>query len=68
MNVTPIKTSRFLPPKEDFNKLFSFIPKLHEETIVVISSKVTSICEGQTVAIGSMPYDDLVKKTAGTTL
>lgn len=48
--------------------LLAYIPKLKDKSIVAVSSKVISICEGQTVPISSISHEELVDKLAGTVL
>jgi F420-0:gamma-glutamyl ligase len=68
MNVTEIKTRKILPPKDDLAQLLSFIPKLNDKSIVAISSKVISICEGQTKPIDSISHEVLVNKLSAKVL
>lgn len=50
MIITPIKTRKFLPPKDRLDDLITAIlPHLEENSIVAITSKVISICEGNTI-------------------
>jgi len=60
--VTEIKTRKILPPKDDLTQLLSYIPKLTDKSIVAISSKVISICEGHTKPIDSISHELLVNK------
>jgi len=54
MEIIPIKTRIFLPPKDDiFPTLRKIGKKLREKDIVVITSKIVSIGEGNCVAAGS---------------
>lgn len=68
MNVTQIKTRKFLPPKDSLDDLIAEIPKLKDKSIIAISSKVISIIEGNTRSIGSVNHDELVKKLSDSTL
>lgn len=68
MNVNQIKTRKITPPKDDLASLLAFIPKLNEKSIVAISSKVLSICEGHTVPVASISHEKLVESLAGTVL
>lgn len=68
MFVKAIKTRPFMPPKDD---LFSLIKEsfsninLKEESIIVITSKIVSIWQGQCLKIDSIENkDDLIKKEA----
>ncbi len=68
MNIKQIKTRKFLPPKDDTSALLSFIPRLKEKSIVVVSSKVLSICEGNTIPIDTISHEKLVASLAEKTL
>ena len=67
MQVIPIKTRKFLPPKDN---LFSLIKesfkkiKLHEKSIFVFASKIIAISQGRCLKIGSIEKDKLIKKEA----
>lgn len=52
MNISPIKTHKVKPKESIFEILDKYLPKLTDETVVAISSKIISICE-----------NNLVKKT-----
>lgn len=48
----PLKTRKFLPPKDDlYNLLDSYLPTLKEKDILVVTSKIVSISQGRTVKI-----------------
>lgn len=50
MTIKPIKTRKFLPPRDDLEDLISgSIKKIPENSIVVITSKVVSISEGRCI-------------------
>lgn len=52
MQFIPIKTRKFLPPKDDlYNLLDEFLPALKEKDILVITSKIVSIGQGRTIKI-----------------
>lgn len=52
MQFLPIKTRKFLPPRDDlFGLLNDYLPKLKEKDILVITSKIVSISQGRTVKI-----------------
>lgn len=67
MLVTPIKTRKFLPPKDN---LFSLIKesfkkiKLAEKSIFVFASKIVAISQGRCLKISSTEKDKLIKKEA----
>jgi F420-0:gamma-glutamyl ligase len=55
MEFIPVKTRKFLPPKDDLNHLLDkSLPKLKEKDIVVITSKVVAISQGRTVPAKGM--------------
>ena len=72
MQFIPIKTRKFLPPKDNLYKLLDeFLPSLQEKDILLISSKIVAIHQGQTVKINPKlpPLQqkiDLIKKEADT--
>lgn len=68
MNVKEIKTRKILPPKDDLIQLLNFIPKLNDKSIVAISSKVVSICEGRTMPADTISHEALVNKLADKVL
>jgi len=50
MNVTPIKTHKIVPGKCDiFSVLDNYVQDIRENSILAITSKVVSICEGRIV-------------------
>ena len=54
-------------PKEDndlYALLDTYLPKLKEGSVVAITSKIVSICEGRFVKIGSVDKGKLIKKEA----
>jgi dihydrofolate synthase / folylpolyglutamate synthase len=68
MEVRPIKTRKLLPPKDSLSDLLAAIPKLKDQSIVAISSKVVSICEGNTIPIAEIAHEKLVEKLSSATL
>lgn len=65
MNISPIKTSAVAPGENLFSLLDQYLPKLNEGDIVVITSKIVSICEGSIVKNdGSLDKLELIKKEA----
>lgn len=65
MIITPIKTDAIRVGMYTLEKFIdSFVPKLHEHDIVVVTSKVIAICEGAVVKIGEMSRDELVESQA----
>lgn len=54
MIVTPIKTRKVLPPKDDlWEVLDASLPKLKEKDVVVVTSKIVSIGAGRCILAGS---------------
>lgn len=63
MIVTPIKTERIRPNTLDiFEVLDKFLPALQENTVIAITSKVVSICEGRLVPYSQTTRDELIKQ------
>ncbi len=62
MVVKAIKTRRFLPPKDDLQDLLSAIKNLEENSIVAVTSKVVSICEGRCIPLNKINKDELISK------
>lgn len=63
MEITAIKTRRFQPPKDDLNDLIDLItPNLSENMIIVITSKVISICEGRCIKTEKLNKDATIKQ------
>tara|TARA_B100001250_G_C19711988_1_gene749655 strand:+ start:163 stop:933 length:771 start_codon:yes stop_codon:yes gene_type:complete len=65
MKVTPIKTRRVEPGALTlFELLDEAIGSLEEKTIVVITSKIVSLCEGATLPIDAIDREDLIAREA----
>lgn len=65
MKVTPIKTHRITASDVSILKILDrYLPKLEERSIIAISSKVISICEGNLVPADKLTKDVLVEKEA----
>ncbi len=60
MEVHAIKTRKFLPPKDNLWDLLSSIKSLKENSVVVITSKVVAIGEGECIEISKISKDDLI--------
>lgn len=61
MNIQPLKTPVITAKSHDIFKLLDdAIPDLEEKSIVVVTSKIVSLCEGRTVKIGDAEKDDLI--------
>ncbi len=55
MLVIPIKTRVMLPPQDDLSEVLDeSLPKLQERDVVVVTSKIVSIGEGQCVPVGTV--------------
>src|SRR3989344_8518646 len=63
MNVTAIKTHK-ITSKDTvlFAILDKYLPKLEENSVVVVTSKIISIIEGRTVPMGSKSKDELIEE------
>src|SRR5690349_17355714 len=66
MKITPIKTHKIQPNENLFAILDKYLPKLQEQTIVAIASKIVGICEGRVVKIekDKKQKDQLIKQEA----
>ncbi|MDO8573670.1 MAG: coenzyme F420-0:L-glutamate ligase [Candidatus Daviesbacteria bacterium] len=64
MQVTAIKTRKFLPPKDNLWELLSAIKNLNENSVVAVTSKVVSICEGRCIPLAKINKDELIAKEA----
>lgn len=65
MNAVDIKTRKIThKDKSIFPILDIYLPRLHENEIVVITSKIVSICEGRIVNRSKAEKDDLIKQEA----
>ena len=64
MQIKAIKTDRVTQP-QDLNRFVDeALPTLSEKTIVVITSKVVSLCEGRTVDTSTISKKDLIYQEA----
>lgn len=68
MNINAIKTKKFIPQNENLNSLIDSIPVVENGSIVVISSKIISISNGDTIHIDSIDHEKLVKKLSSKML
>lgn len=63
MRITPVKTYRIRAnEKTIFNILDTNLKKLPENSVVAITSKIISLCEGSVVKVGSVDKETLVKQ------
>lgn len=61
MNITPIKTHKITSDDHDILSIIDkYITKFEEKSILVVTSKIVSICEGSILPIGSVDKDELV--------
>lgn len=69
MNIKAYKTNKIKAGDDLFKILDKYLPELEEESIVVITSKIISICQGRIVKhTDKITKDELVKKEAGLIL
>lgn len=64
MYIRAVKTDRVEQARDLCAFIDKFLPPLKERTIVAITSKVVSICEGRTVPKTSVSKEELVKQEA----
>lgn len=64
MQFIPIKTRKFLPPKDDIFKLLDETPRLKNGDVLFITSKILSIHQGRCVKIDGQDKDRLILKEA----
>ena len=65
MNIQAIKTHKITSSDQDlFDILDKYITELKDGSVVVITSKIVSICEGNFVSIETSDKDELIKKEA----
>lgn len=65
MNVVSIKTEKIRPYKKTlFEILEKYLKLLKERSIVVITSKIVSICEGRVIKMGEADKKELIEKEA----
>ena len=69
MNITPIKTRSFLPPKDSLDDLLHYFDnRLTEGCIITISSKVLSICVGNCIPADEYDKQKLQEKESSKIL
>ena len=64
MYIRAVKTDRVEQPQDLCAFVDEFLPPLEERTIVAVTSKVVSICEGRTVPKTSVSKEKLIKQEA----
>lgn len=63
MVITPIKTRRVVPGKQSiFDVLDESLNELSEKSVLAITSKVISLCEGRVIPIDKIDKEELVKQ------
>lgn len=69
MKITAIKTEKIAPGQKNlFEVLDEYLITLNEKSIIVITSKIVSICEGSVVKKELVEKHDLIKKEADSIL
>ncbi|OGG24639.1 hypothetical protein A3A79_05685 [Candidatus Gottesmanbacteria bacterium RIFCSPLOWO2_01_FULL_43_11b] len=63
MTITPYSTSKVVPGNNIFEILDTSLPKLKEKDIVVVTSKIVSICQGRVVK-NTVDKQELIRKEA----
>ncbi|MEX1052423.1 MAG: coenzyme F420-0:L-glutamate ligase [Patescibacteria group bacterium] len=65
MKIVALKTEIITPKKITLFKLIDkYIKSLKEESVIVFTSKIVSLCEGAVVKIGTIDKNELVKQEA----
>jgi putative folate metabolism gamma-glutamate ligase len=63
MIVKPIKTAKILPSEQTiYDLLDKYLPKLEEQSVVAVTSKIISLCEGRIVPFDSISKQELIKQ------
>ncbi len=65
MTIQAIKSEKVEPGRGDLSSLLNkYVPPLPERSVLAVTSKIVSICEGNVVKIGEVDKDQLIKKEA----
>ena len=64
MKVTAVKTKPVVVGDKLLSVLDAYLPVLNNRSVVVITSKIVSICEGSIVKIGTKDKEELIKEQA----
>lgn len=65
MNIQPIKTPRISPNSHELLDLIDqVVPDMPEKSVLIITSKIVSLCEGNVVPVGSIDKQELVRREA----
>lgn len=65
MKVTSIKTKKITPKDTDILKILDrYLPNIKDKSVVAVTSKIVSLCEGNVVPEGEIDKDELIIKEA----
>lgn len=64
MKISPIKTAKIKCSSDIFKTLEQFLPQLEENSIVVIASKIISLCEGRVLKKDGADKKELIQQEA----
>ena len=64
MRVRAIKTHRIIQDRDLHALLDQYVTTLNERSVLAITSKIVSICQGRLVPVGSIPKQALVEREA----
>lgn len=65
MQITPVKTPVIYPKKQSLATIISTaVPAIADKSIIVISSKIVSLCEGSYISPQKITKDELIKKNS----
>ncbi len=63
MKITSVKTHKILAGEASLLEVLdTYLPEIKEQSVVAVTSKVVSVCEGRVVKIGEQDKDELIKK------
>lgn len=62
MKISPIKTCKIRPYERDIHSVLDqFVNEMPDRSILAVTSKIVSICEGNVVKIGGIEKEELIK-------
>lgn len=64
MKVKAIKTEKVIPGKKLFEILDKYVDEFSDGSILAITSKIVSICEGRIIRVGDIDKEELIKQEA----
>ena len=64
MNITAYKTHQITQGESLFGLIDAYVPALQEESILVVTSKIVSLCEGSVVRKEAESKEDVVRRSA----